>query len=64
MLSYCAPVYDDNTFCILNKQQWDDVMREAYKDVTYGPRLMPIDVIETTPKNNVLYEKDKFEIVF
>lgn len=60
MMPYCAPVYSDKVVCTLTKIQWDTVLREAYKETPIGPRLMPMDVITTTPKNGVLYEKEKF----
>ena len=60
MLPYASPVFNDKTTCILNKAQWDRVMAEAYKDIPLGQRLMPQDVITKSPKNGVLYEKDKF----
>ena len=59
-LPYCAPVYGDKVMCELTKQQWDGVMSEAYKDSLRGPRLLPQDVITNTPKNGILYEKEKF----
>lgn len=59
-LPYAAPFYDDNVLCVLNKNQWDMVMDEAYRDIPRGERLMPQDVITTSPKNDVLYEKEKF----
>ena len=57
----CAPVYDDKVMCVLTKAQFDDVMSEAYKEIPRGPRLLPQDVITTTPKSGVLYEKEKFQ---
>ena len=60
-LNYCAPFYDDNTYCILTKQEWDSVMDEAWADYPRGPRLMPEDVIDREPINGVLYEKKKWE---
>lgn len=59
-LFYTAPFYSDECVCVLNKTQWDEVMSEAYKDEPLGPRLMPEDVIDLKPVNNVLYEKKKF----
>ena len=59
-LPYAAPFYNDNVLCALTKEQWDSVMNEAYGDMTRGTRLMPMDVITTRPKNDVLYEKEKF----
>jgi hypothetical protein len=59
-LSYCAPFYSDKTHCVLTKAQFDSVMEEAYKDIPRGARLMPMDVIEDRPVNDVLYEKKKF----
>ncbi len=59
-LSYCCPVYEDGKICVLNKQQFDDVMNEAWKDIPRSNRLMPLDVINIHPINGVLYEKEKF----
>lgn len=59
-LDYAAPFYSDNVICVLTKAEWDEAMREAYKDEPFGPRLMPEDVIKTTPVDGVLYEKEKF----
>lgn len=59
-LPYCAPFFSDKTHCVLTKSQWDSVMNEAYKEISRGPRLMPMDVIEDKPVNGVLYEKKKF----
>lgn len=59
-LPYCAPFFSDKTHSVLSKMQWDSVMDEAYKDISRGPRLMPMDVIEDKPVNGVLYEKKKF----
>lgn len=56
----CAPVYNDKVMCVLTKSQFDSVMSEAYKEFPRGPRLLPQDVITSTPKNGVLYEKEKF----
>jgi hypothetical protein len=60
MLPYGCPFYDDNVLCVLTKTQWDAVLNEAYKDETFPPRLMPMDVIATKPINSILYEKEKF----
>jgi hypothetical protein len=60
-LPYCCPAYSDKVMCELTKSQWDSVMSEAYKEIPRGPRLLPQDVITTTPKNGVLYEKEKFQ---
>lgn len=60
-LSYCCPVYEDGKICVLNKQQFDDVMDEAWKDIPRSKRLMPLDAIDRQPINGVLYEKEKFE---
>lgn len=60
-LPYCSPVYGDKVMCELTKPQWDSVMSEAYREIPRGPRLLPQDVITTTPKNGVLYEKEKFQ---
>ena len=59
-LPYAAPFYEDRTLCILTKSQWDSVMDEAYKDIPRGTRLMPMDIIQDSPKNSILYEKKKF----
>lgn len=61
MLPYASPVFDDKTTCILTKAQWDSVMSEAYKEIPRGPRLLPQDVITNSPKNGILYEKEKFQ---
>jgi chorismate-pyruvate lyase len=60
-LFYAAPFYEDNVLCVLNKQQWDEVLSDAYHDEPLGRRLMPEDVIERRPINTVLYEKEKWE---
>lgn len=59
-LPYCCPVYEDNTTCILTKQQFEEVMNETWKDMRIGPRLMPMDAINIPAKNGILYEKEKF----
>ena len=59
-LPFGSPVYDDLMSCELTKQQWDEVMNEAYKDIPLGQRLMPQDVIDDIPVDGVLYEKKKF----
>lgn len=59
-LSFCCPVYEDGKICVLSKQQFDDVMKEAWKDMPITKRFMPIDVINIPPVNGVLYEKEKF----
>ena len=59
-LLYTAPFYSDNTVCVLGKAEWDEVMSEAYNDMPLGSRLMPEDVINLTPVNDVLYEKPKW----
>ena len=61
MLPYGVPFYSDKVLCVLTKHQWDSVMDEAYGDMSRGPRLMPMDVIDRRPINSVLYEKEKFE---
>jgi hypothetical protein len=60
-LDFCCPYYNDKTICVLTKDQWDSVMREAYQDRFLGGRLMPIDVIKRQPIHDVLYEKEKYE---
>lgn len=57
----CAPVYNDKVMCVLTKAQFDSVMDEAYGDMRRGSRLLPQDAITRSPKNGVLYEKEKFE---
>lgn len=59
-LFYTAPLYADNVICVLTKSQWDEVFSEAYRDEPLGRRLMPEDVLETKPVNDVLYEKEKW----
>ena len=60
-LDYAAPFYSDRVICILTKQEWDAVMDEAWGDYPRGARLMPEDVIDRKPINDVLYEKIKWE---
>jgi hypothetical protein len=60
-LFYTAPFYADCVICVLTKSQFDEVMSEAYRDDVLGQRLMPEDVINRKPINNVLYEKEKWE---
>ena len=59
-LPYCAPVYSDKVTCELTKQQWDNVMSEAYKDMPRSQRLLPQDAINDNPVAGILYEKKKF----
>lgn len=61
MLPYSSPVFDDKTTCVLTKSQWDGVMSEAYRDMPRGARLLPQDVIVSSPKNGILFEKEKFQ---
>jgi hypothetical protein len=35
-------------------------MAEAYKDIPFGPRLLPQDAIDDKPVAGTLYEKKKF----
>ena len=60
MMSFCMPVYEDKTTCLLTKAQFDAVMAEAYKEMHRGQRLMPQDIIDDVPINGILYEKKKF----
>jgi hypothetical protein len=60
-LPYAAPFYSDNVLCVLTKDEWDSVMAEAYGEMVRGPSFMPQDAISRSPKNDVLYEKEKFE---
>lgn len=59
-LPWCAPFYDDGVICILTKQEFEDVMNDAWSNMSYGPRLIPMDVITAPAKNGVLFEKEKF----
>ena len=59
-LPYAAPYYLDGVICVLTKSEWDDVFSEAYGDEPLGARLMPEDVIDFKPINDVLYEKEKW----
>lgn len=59
-LFYTAPFYSDGAVCVLTKTEWDEVMSEAYRDEPLGVRLMPEDVIDIKPVNDVLYEKIKW----
>ena len=59
-LSYGAPFYSDGVLCVLTKQEWDSVMEEAHKDRPRDARLIPEDVIELAPVNDVIYEKEKW----
>ena len=59
-LFYTAPFYSDQTVCVLDKAEWDEVLSEAYNDIPLGARLMPEDVIDIKPVNDVLYEKIKW----
>ena len=58
---YCAPFYSDNVLCVLTKQELDSVIEEAYGDRPRTARLLPEDVIDRAPINEVLYEKSKWE---
>lgn len=58
---YGAPFYSDNVLCVLSKQEFDSVLKEAYKDRPRTARLLPEDVIDRRPINDVLYEKEKWE---
>ena len=59
-ISYCCPYYEDGKICVLTKQEFEDTMNEAWKDIPRGQRLLPMDVITIPVKNGVLYEKQKF----
>ena len=59
-LPYAAPFYSDKKYCVISKPQWDEVLSEAYADMPRPPRQMPMDVITKPPKNDVLYEKEKY----
>ena len=58
---YGAPFYSDNVLCVLSKQEFDSVLKEAYKDRPRTARLLPEDVIDRKPINDVLFEKEKWE---
>lgn len=60
-LDYAAPFYEDQCLCVLTKQEWDEVIDEAYGEYPLGARLMPEDVIDRESINGVLYEKSKWE---
>ena len=60
-MDHCAPFYDDKVLCVLTNKEWNEAISEAYREDPLGPRLMPEDVIDRTPINGVLYEKEKFE---
>jgi hypothetical protein len=63
-LPYAAPFYNDKVICVLTKQQWDDVISEAYGDMKLGARLTPMDAIDDAPLNEILFEKPKFKEQF
>ena len=60
-LPYSAPFYQDNVYCILTRDQWNSVIKDAWHNNPLGPRLMPEDVIDRKPIDGVLYEKIKWE---
>lgn len=60
--NYGAPFYSDNVLCVLNKQEWDSVMEEAHKDRPRTARLLPEDMIDRAPINEIIYEKSKWEL--
>lgn len=59
--NYGAPFYEDQVICVLNRQEWNSVMEEVYKNRYREARLLPEDVIDRAPINEVLYEKEKWE---
>ena len=63
-LPYAAPFFSDNTLCVLTKEQWDDVIAEAYGEMKLGARLTPMDIIDDEPFDDVLFEKPKFKEQF
>ena len=63
-VSYCCPMYEDGKICVLNKQQFDSVMDEAWKDTLRIQRLIPSDVIEDEEFDGILFEKPKFKQQF
>ena len=60
-LDYAAPFYEDKVLCVLTKQEWDEAISQVYGDYPLGPRLLPEDVIDNSPIDGVLYEKEKWE---
>ena len=60
-LPYAAPFYSDKKYCLLTKPQWDETFAEAYRDNPRGTRKLLMDVITSPPKNDVLFEKKKFD---
>ena len=60
-MDYCCPVYDDMKICVLTKAQFDDVMSDAYVEISLGNRLYPVDAIKRDPVNGILYEKKDYE---
>lgn len=63
-LSYCCPIYSDGKICVLNKQQFDNVIKEAWNGVPRTRRLIPSDVIDDDPICGILFEKPKFKEQF
>ena len=63
-LPFAAPFYNDGVLCVLTRNQWNDVIAEAYGELPLGQRLMPADVIETKSVNGILFEKPKFQEMF
>mgnify|MGYP003321613027 CR=1 FL=1 len=59
-LPNCTPYYDDGKICILTKKEFDETIREAYKDRPIGARLLPADVIHLPVTNGILFEKEKY----
>lgn len=58
-LPFCAPLYEDELLCILDRKQWDSVMNKAYFEIDYGPRLLPMDILEGSFRDPVLYEEKR-----
>ena len=60
-MDFCAPLFEDGTICVLNRNQFNDVMNSVYALIPIRDRLMPSDVIKREAINGVLYEKSEFE---
>ena len=59
-MSYCCPFFDDGYMVVLSKKQFDDIMAEAYEEMSIGQRLLPMDAIKSKPINEVLFEKEEY----
>lgn len=63
-LPYCAPLFDNGKSCDLSKNQWDEIINEAYMDKVRIKRLLPVDVIKDPPFQSILFESDKLKQEF